>query len=335
LRPIFGATPTFAWLFPLTGYDDALDMFAALRAFVAVVEEGGFAPAARRAGQAPSSFTRHVDALESSLGVSLLNRSTRNVSLTTAGESYYPRATRLLAELDEANSRIREREGPPRGRLRVSLPASFARMHITPFLPRFMAEYPLIELDLVMSDALVNLVEQRIDVAVRLGALDSSSLIARRLAPHRRIVCASPAYLAQHGAPVAPQDIGTHACLTFAFADGERLWRFSQGQRAEQVRVKGPLRANQAEALKEAALAGFGLVMLPTWLVGEEIAQGMLQPVLTDWQADISRPGATALPDGGIHALYLPDRKESPKVRAFVDFLAERFGAPPYWDRAL
>ncbi|WDF75071.1 LysR family transcriptional regulator [Novosphingobium sp. KACC 22771] len=312
-----------------------MDMFAALRAFVSVVEEGGFAPAARRAGQAPSSFTRHVDALEASLGVSLLNRSTRNVSLTVAGESYYPRAARLLAELEEANNHIREGEGPPRGRLRVSLPASFARMHITPFLPRFMAEYPLIELDLVMSDALVNLVEQRIDVAVRLGALDSSSLIARRLAPHRRIVCASPAYLAAHPAPVEPQDIAGMACLTFAFADGERYWRFTQGSRLEQIRVKGPLRANQAEALKEAALAGFGLVMLPTWLVGDEVAQGLLQPVLTEWQADISRPGAPIMPDSGIHALYLPDRKGSRKVRAFVDFMAERFGTPPYWDRAL
>ncbi|WP_206243880.1 LysR family transcriptional regulator [Novosphingobium terrae] len=312
-----------------------MDMFAALGAFVAVVEEGGFAPAARRAGQAASSFTRHVDALEAALGVTLLNRSTRRVSLTTAGEAYYPQATRLLADLAEANRSIRERDGPPRGLLRVSLPASFARLHVTPFLPRFMAEYPAIELDLLMSDAVVNLVEQRIDVAVRLGVLDSSSLIARRLAPHRRITCASPAYLAQHGTPATPQDLANHACLTFAFADGERRWRFTQGERVEQIRVKGPLRANQAEALKEAALAGFGLVTLPTWLVGEDIAQGTLRPVLTAWQAEIGRPGLTPTAEGGIHALYLPDRKGSAKVRAFVDFLAARFGTPPYWDRAL
>ncbi|MDE1916799.1 MAG: LysR family transcriptional regulator [Sphingomonadales bacterium] len=312
-----------------------MDMFAALRAFVAVVENGGFAPAARQAGQAASSFTRHVDALEAALGVSLLNRSTRSVSLTTAGENYYPQATRLLAQLEDANNQVREGEGPPRGLLRVSLPASFARMHITPFLPRFMAQYPGIELDLLMSDAMVNLVEQRIDVAIRLGVLDSSSLMARRLAPHRRITCASPAYLARHGTPATPGDLAAHACLTFAFADGERLWRFSQGQRIEQIRVRGPLRANQAEALKEGALAGLGLVMLPTWLVGEEVAQGTLQPVLAAWQGEIGRPGVTTTLEGGIHALYLPDRKGSPKVRAFVDFLAARFGTPPYWDRAL
>ncbi|HWU01330.1 MAG TPA: LysR substrate-binding domain-containing protein, partial [Novosphingobium sp.] len=133
----------------------------------------------------------------------------------------------------------------------------------------------------------------------------------------------------------APGDLTSHSCLTFAFADGARRWRFTQGERVEQVRARGPLRANQAEALKEAALAGFGVVMLPTWLVGEEIAQGSLRPILAEWQADIARPGTPPQGDGGIHALYLPDRRSSPKVRAFVDFLAQRFGSPPYWDRAL
>lgn len=315
-----------------------MDMFAAVKAFVAVVDEGGFAPAARQAGQAASSFTRHVDALESALGTPLLNRSTRKVTLTSAGELYYPQAQRLLAGLHEANRSVREKDGTPRGLLRVSLPASFARMHVTPFLPRFMAEYPDIELDLQMGDTLVDLVGQRIDVAIRLGALDSSSLIARQLAPHRRIVCASPAYLADKGRPETPGDLAHHACLTFAFAEGERRWRFVRDGRAEQVRVTGPLRANQAEALKEAAHAGFGLAMLPTWLAGEEIARGALEPVLTNWHADIARPGgseAPVAPVSGIHALYLPDRRASPKVRAFVDFLAARFGNPPYWEQAL
>lgn len=310
-----------------------MDMFAAIRAFVAVVDEGGFAPAARRAGQAASSFTRHVDALEAELGVALLNRSTRQISLTAAGEIYYPQAVRLLAGLEEAHRGIRERDGPPRGLLRVSLPVSFARLHVIPFLPRFMAEYPGVELDLMVSDTVVNLVEQRIDVAIRLGALDSSSLIARRLAAHHRVVCASPAYLAQRGIPQKPEDLAHHACLTFAFADGERRWLFAQGDRIERIRVSGPLRANQGEALKEAALGGFGLVMLPTWLVGEEIAQGGLRPVLSEWQADIGRIGAPPPGESGIHAVYLPDRRGSPKVRAFVQFLAERFGSPAYWDR--
>lgn len=312
-----------------------MDMFAAIGAFVAVVDEGGFAPAARRAGQAPSSFTRHVDALEAELGVILLNRSTRRISLTAAGEAYYPQAAALLANLAEANRSIRENDGTPRGLLRVSLPTSFARMHVTPFLPRFMAEYPAIELDLLITDEVVNLVERRVDVAVRLGALEPSSLIARRLAPHRRVICASPAYLAARGVPLVPGDLAHHACLTFAFADGERRWRLTQGDRVEQIRVHGPLRTNQSEALKEAAMAGFGVVNLPTWLVGEEVAQGSLCPVLSAWQADVGRPGAAPAGDAGIHAIYLPDRRGLPKLRAFVDFLADRFGQPPYWDRAL
>lgn len=312
-----------------------MDMFAALRAFVAVVEENGFAPAARQAGQAASSFTRHVDALEDALGIRLLNRSTRQVTLTSAGEAYYPQAVRLLDALAEANRTVVEESGAVRGLLRVSLPAAFSRLHVTPYLPRFMAEYPGIELDLMVSDEVVNLVERRLDVAIRLGALDTSSLIARRLAPQRRVVCASPAYLARRGTPQAPGDLADHACLTFSFADGPRLWRFNQGELHEQVRAQGPLRANQAEALKEAAVSGFGLVMLPTWLVGEEIAQGQLQVVLPDWQADLARPAAPSPGDAAIHAVYLPDRRDRAKVRAFVDFLAARFGTPPYWDRAL
>lgn len=315
-----------------------MDMFAAVKAFVAVVDEGGFAPAARQAGQAASSFTRHVDALEAALGTKLLNRSTRKITLTPAGEVYFPQAQRLLSALEEAQRSVLEGDGTPRGLLRISLPASFARLHVTPFLPRFMAEYPGIELDLQMSDAVIDLVGQRVDVAIRLGALESSSLIARRLAPHRRIVCASPTYLARQPVPSCPADLANHACLVFAFAEGERRWRFVRDGEVEQIRVTGPLRANQAEALLEAALAGFGLVMLPTWLAGEAIAQGALQPVLTDWHADIGRPGSGGPPaaqEGGIHALYLPDRRASLKVRAFVDFLAARFGSPPYWERAL
>lgn len=312
-----------------------MDMFAALHAFVAVVEEGGFAPAARQNGQAASSFTRHVDALESRLGVTLLNRSTRRVTLTSAGEAYYPQAVGILQALGEANRSLREGGGAARGLLRVSLPVTFARLHVTPFLPRFMAEYPDIELDLLLSDEVVNLVERRIDIAIRLGALDMSSLIARRLAPQRRVVCASPAYLAAHGVPLAPCDLAAHDCLLFSFADGERRWRFTRGDHDEQVRVKGRLRANHADVLKEAALAGYGLVMMPTWLVGDEIAQGLLEPVLPQWQADIARPSGSVAGEAGIHAVYLPDRRKMAKVQVFVDFLASRFGAPPYWDRAV
>ena len=310
-------------------------MFAALQAFVAVVDEGGFAPAARRAGQAASSFTRQVDALEATLGTLLLLRTTRQVTLTSAGEAYYPQARAILDQLAEANRVVREGPGAARGVLRISLPVTFARLHVTPHLPAFMAVHPDITLDVTVTDAVEDLAAQRIDVAVRLGVLDSSSLIARRLAPQRRLVCASPAYLEAKGRPACPQDLTRHACLSFAFADGARRWRLSRAGQHEWVRVDGPLRTNHADTIRESALASAGLALLPTWLVGEDIAAGHLEPVLAGWQADIARPGALPLGETGIHAVTLPDRRGMAKVRLFVNFLAERFGAPPYWERGL
>jgi DNA-binding transcriptional LysR family regulator len=219
--------------------------------------------------------------------------------------------------------------------LKVSLPVTFGRLHVTPHLPAFAAAHPDIALDVSVSDAVEDLAAQRIDVAVRLGVLDSSSLIARRLAPQRRVVCASPAYLAAQGTPDEPAALERHACLAFAFADGERRWRLSRDGQHHWVRVAGPLRTNHADTIRAAALAGMGLALLPTWLVGAEIAAGQLVPVLGGWQADIARPGALPLGEVGIHAVTLPDRRGMAKVRLFVDFLAARFGTPPYWEHGL
>ncbi|QEL26950.1 LysR family transcriptional regulator (plasmid) [Bosea sp. F3-2] len=311
-----------------------MDLFGAMKAFVAVADEGGFAPAARKAGLATSSLTRQVDAIEEQFGTVLLNRSTRSVTLTPAGEDYYVQAVRILSDVEEANRSISERGGPPRGLLRVSLPVTFARLHVTPFLPEFLKACPHIETELVMTDEVVNLVENRIDVAIRLGSLESSSMIARRLAPHRRLLCASPDYLRAQGEPTAPAELAKHNCLTFSYATGDRTWRFSKDGRDEQVRVRGTVRANNSETLKEVALAGLGLILMPTWLIGQELAEGRLRPVLPGWEPNTGRISASAQSDAGIHAIYLPDRRGSAKVRAFTDFLAESFGSPPYWDRA-
>lgn len=311
-----------------------MDIFASVKAFVAVAEEGGFAPAARKQGVATSSVTRQVDALEDYLGTILLNRSTRRVTLTPAGEAYHPQAARILADLEEANRSVSERDGPPRGLLRVSLPVSFARLHVAPAMAGFLKGCPHIELELLMTDSVVNLVEERIDIAIRLGSLESSSLIARRLAPHRRVVCASPDYLQAHGMPQVPADLARHNCLAFSYATGDRIWRFSKGGQDEQQRVSGNLRANHSETLREAALGGLGLILMPTWLIGADLAEGRLQPVLTEWAADIGRH-ATTPQSSGIYALFLPDRRPSAKVHVFTEFLAKTFGSPPYWDRAL
>jgi DNA-binding transcriptional LysR family regulator len=310
-----------------------MDVFAGVRAFIAVADRGGFAKAAREAGVATSSIMRHVDALEEHLGSILLNRSTRSVTLTPAGEAYYAQAVRILSDLDDANRSVSERHGPPRGLLRVSLPVAFARLHVAPIVPEFMKSCPDIELELLMTDSVVNLVDDRIDLAIRIGSLDSSSLIARRLAPNRRVVCASPEYIRTHGEPRVPADLAKHNCLTFSYSTGDRTWRFSKRGRDEQVRVRGNLRANHSEMLREAALAGLGLILMPTWLIGGDLGECRLRPVLTEWQADVGRQSAAVRQEGGIYALYLADRRASAKVHAFTEFLAKRFGAPPYWDR--
>lgn len=309
-----------------------MDAFAGLkvsglRAFVAVVEDGGFAKAARRAGMATSSLTRQVDALEEELGVQLFNRSTRAVTLTEVGESYYHQVMRILADLDEANRSISESDGAPRGLLRISLPVAFARLHVAPAIPRFMALCPDIEIDATLTDSVVNLVEDRIDLAIRIGRLESSSLIARKLASHRRLLCASPTYLAARGTPEAPADLPQHNCLTFAYSQGRQSWRFAGACGEKTVPVKGSLRANNSELLREAALGGAGLVLLPSWLIGADVQAGRLQVVLPDWEAS---PGDAS---GAISAVYLPNRRGARKVRAFVDFLTGHFGTPPYWER--
>jgi DNA-binding transcriptional LysR family regulator len=302
-----------------------MDTFAALKAFVAVIEEGGFAPAGRRTGVATSSVTRQVDALEESLGTQLLNRSTRSVTLTSVGESYFEHAVRILGDLENANLEVSETSGPPRGLLRVSLPVAFARLHIAPAIPAFVRLYPGIRLDLTMSDDVVDLVEQRLDLAIRLGSVEASSLVARKIAPHRRLVCASPDYLGERGIPQSPADLAAHNCLTFSYTQGNSTWRFS-GQSDEAVRVSGSMRANNSEVLREAAIGGMGLILMPSWLVGADIEAGRLRVVLPEWEAGLGGSG------GAIYAVYLPNRRSSKKVRAFVDFLIERFGSPPYWD---
>ncbi|WEJ74861.1 LysR family transcriptional regulator [Pseudomonas sp. PSE14] len=304
-----------------------MDSFAALNAFITTVEAGGFASAGRQMGLATSSVTRQVDALEQHLGTRLLNRSTRRVTLTAAGETYYEHAVRLLADLESANLEVSEAEGPPRGQLRVSLPVAFGQLHIAPGLSDFAERYPGITLDLVLSDEMADLVEQRLDLAVRLGNVDSPHVVARRMAPHRRLLCASPDYLQRHGSPRTPAELAQHACLTFAYARGSRLWHFC-GHSEESVRVSGPLRANSSQVLRQAALDGMGLILMPSWLLGEDIEAGRLQVLLPEWRAGVNGE------DSGVYAVYLPNRRNSKKVRAFVDFFTERFGDPPYWDHS-
>ncbi|MGQ7243541.1 LysR family transcriptional regulator [Salinicola sp. V024] len=305
-----------------------MDTFAALKAFVAVVDAGGFAPAGRRMNVATSSVTRQVDALESSLATPLLNRSTRQVTLTGAGEAYYDHVTRILSDLENANLEVSERSGPPRGQLRLSLPVAFGRLHVAPFVSEFTRRYPDISLQLMLSDEVADLVGQRLDLAIRLGHVEAPSVVARRISPHHRMLCASPDYLGERGEPRAPADLSAHNCLTFAYGAGGRTWYFS-GPSETSICVDGSLQANSSEVLREAAVGGLGMILMPCWLIGADIEAGRLRSVLPAWKADVSEVGQ----EGGIYAVYHPTRRSSRKVRVFIDFLVECFGSPPYWDR--
>lgn len=304
-----------------------MDRFEALAGFIAVVEQGSFASAARKMGVAPSSLTRQLDALEASLGTPLLNRSTRRVSLTEAGAHYYEDVRRVLEALESADRAASDLAGAPSGLLRVTMPVAFGRLHIAPAIPTFLRRYPGMRLDIRLTDEIVNLVEDRIDVAIRLGALSVSNLVAREMAPHRRLICASPDYLEAHGTPKVPRDLENHNCLVFDYQTGDSTWTLIQGGASEKIPVSGSLRANGSELLREAAVGGTGLILMPTWLIGGDITAGKLIPVLNDWSPS---PGAA---EGAIWAVYLPSRRGSKKLACFLDFLAQHFGAPPYWDR--
>jgi DNA-binding transcriptional LysR family regulator len=303
-----------------------METFAGMRLFAEVVDSGSFSAAGRRLGLAASSVARAIGTLENQLGVRLLNRTTRKLGLTEAGRLYHERTKRILAEVEEARLSVTQLETAPRGTLRLSVPVSFGRLHIAPALPGFLALHPALRVDLATTDAFVDLVEEGVDLAIRIGELEDSSLIARRLAPNRRVICASPGYLERHGVPAAPEALSGHNCLIYKRRENRSLWRLRDAERIHEIEVRGSLLANNADALHVAALAGLGLTILPVWLVGPDIQRGALSIVLADHQVS-----AAAL-DSNIYAVFPHSRHLSAKVRAFVDFLRQRFGPRPYWE---
>ncbi|CCG40185.1 LysR family transcriptional regulator [Magnetospirillum molischianum] len=302
-----------------------MDRLAAMTAFARVAETGSFSEAARRLRSSKSVVSRQVAALETDLGVRLLHRSTRALTLTEAGHGYFDQIVRILAEIDEANLSVSHLQAAPRGRLRVNAPMSFGIRHLAPAIPDFLTRCPEVEIDITLNDRFVDLVDEGFDMAVRIGHLIDSSLVARRLAPLRRIVCASPAYLAARGLPTTPDEISGHECLCYSNMSAGNEWKFTTPDgRPWPVEVKGRLRVNNGDALRVAALEGLGLACLPTFIVGEDLRAGTLVPVLAE----------AVHQEGGVFAVYPHARHLSPKVRAFIDYLVERFGPNPPWDRA-
>ena len=302
------------------------DVVHGMLVFTKVVQAGSLSAAARELGVSTAVVSRTLAALEARLGVRLVNRTTRSLHLTDEGASYYETCQRILAEIDEADAAVTSRHIEPQGVLKVALPASFGHQHIAPLIPRFAELYPKIELALSLSDRLINLIEEGFDLAVRIAELKDSSLAARKLAPNRRVVCASPAYLREHGEPKTPQDLTRHNCLVAAWEQGFAMtWEYKNPvNKRGSVRVSGRYACDNWEVLREWAIAGLGVALKSTWDVRRQLEDGSLVPLFPGYDFDT---------DVGIYAVY-PHRRHLPaKTRVFIDFLAESFGPEPYWDK--
>jgi DNA-binding transcriptional LysR family regulator len=302
-----------------------IDVVAAMRVFSAVVESDSFARAADKLDLSRGMATRYVAQLEAHLGVRLLNRTTRRLSLTEAGSDYYQRSAQILAQIEEAEGAAAQRTAAPRGVLRVTTPAIFGARHLDRAIATYVRRHPGVEVDVAINERTVDLVEEGFDLAVRVAREVAPGLIARRLAPVRIAYCAAPSYLKRFGTPREPDDLARHNCLCFSHPAYRDEWRFARAGEERAVPVAGNLRSNNGDVLMNAALDGLGVICEPTFLVYEALRRKQLVQVLPTWSAA----------EFSLFAVY-PNRKFLlPKVRSFIDFLVERFGPEPYWDAGL
>lgn len=299
-----------------------MDRISAMQTFVRVVESGSFVRAAEQLNLSTTATSRQIAELEAHLGGRLLNRTTRSLSLTDAGRAYFDRCMSILAEVEEAEASVGRQALNPAGGLRLTAPAAFGAERLGQLLFGLRECHPEITVDVSLADRMVDLVEEGIDLALRVATSLDPSLVARRLATVRIAICAAPAYLARHGTPHTPQDLAGHACLTYTNTLRSNEWVFDGPAGRETIPVSGGWRANSGELLRIAALAGEGIVCQPTFLVGDDLRQGRLVPLLPGYR----------LPDFTMYAVY-PSRRHVPaKVRAFVDYLAGQISDPPPWD---
>lgn len=288
------------------------DRAHALALFATVVEQGSFSAAGRTLGLSPSAVSRTIDRIEARLGVRLLLRSTRALALTAEGRAYLQAARRILADLDDAEQQIAD-QGAPRGRLRVSAALAHGRLCVVPLLQDFVARYPHILVDLALQDTLADVAGGQADVAIRFGPLADSSLTARKLGENRRVIVASPVYLAAHGTPQVPEDLHDHNCLNFSFRRAEPVWPFRRDGQEFALSVKGNIEANNGETLGQLAANGVGIARVGAFSVVPEIADGSLVPILEAYNPGDIEP---------IHAVFVGGATTPARVRVFVDFLA-------------
>ena len=301
-----------------------MDRLTSLGIFVSAVEEGSFAAAARRFGLSAAMAGKHVSALEAELNARLLQRTTRHLSLTYTGQTYYERCKRILEAFDEARREASDSQGTARGVLRVAAPVTFGAMHLGEVVARYLEDHPHVNVEVVLGDRYVDLIDAGVDVAIRIGRLEDPGLVTRRLAPCRMVVCASPAYLKRHGTPRKPVDLQHAQRLAFSEAVSAGDWTLLDARNRAHV-IDGPCRmaANNTQMLLAAALAGAGIAYGPTFVFGEHLRRGELVALLPAYRAA----------DLAIQAIYPSARRIPLKVRRFVDYLAETFGDEPSWDR--
>jgi len=299
-----------------------MDRFQEMKVFAAVIEAGSFTRAAHALDMSKAAVSRYVGELEERLGLRLLHRTTRKLAPTTEGEIFYARCRELLDNLDEAEAEVTSRSGEATGLLKVNVPVTFGLMHLAPLWPAFLARHPKLSIDITLSDRVADLVEEGVDIAVRIGQLPASSLIGRKLASTRLVLCASPHYLRERGAPARPDELLRHDVISYSLFSTGETWRFTGPDGEVAVTVRPRMRTNSGDTCRAAALQHQGIILQPSFIVGADLAAGTLLEIM---------PGYRSV-ELGIHAVY-PSRKfVSPKVRLLIDFLVEAFAAPA-WDQ--
>ena len=288
--------------------------------FAAVVENSSITGAARRLGVTKSAVSKQLARLEDSIGIRLLYRTTRKLSVTAAGAAFYDKCARLVSDVEEAEALIGEFAGEPRGLLRCSVPVGFGQRFVAPEIPALLLRHPALRVELALDDRVVDLIGERHDVAIRIGTLRDSTLVGRKLGSVRRVLCGSPDYLARRGTPKRPRDLLTHDCLRYTYLSPASEWRFRRGRGEQTLRVAGSFSSNNGMALCAAAAHGQGLTMLPEFYAAEELRDGRLVELLKEHQ----------LPPIGVYAVHPQARHAAPKVRAFIEHLVDRFHVPPW-----
>lgn len=293
-----------------------MDLFAAMKMYVAVVDGGSFAAAADKLDISRAMVSKQIQKLEEHLGTRLMNRTTRRLSLTETGSAFYERSVQIVADVDEAEQVAGQMTRRPQGVLRLTIPLSYGQHRLGAIIGAYTQAYPHVQLDISLSDRKVDLVEEGLDLAIRIGALPQSDLIARKIGAVRSIVCAAPAYLARHGSPLTPAELAGHACLGYTLSGSGAEWRLDGPGGPAAVAIAGPIRADNGDIIRLAALGGAGIAFQPEFIVGDDVAAGRLVRLLPEWQSA----------EMGVYAVY-PSRKHlSAKVRTFVDFLVAALG---------